>query len=107
MHYVYLADQFVPGGDIISEILHLSLNDLETKGELLNDNPVLYFQVDNCGENKNRTMYRSGAPWHFEKLKAGFLMVGRTSIYEDNDQLFSTISFHFKTYKTCCAGPLP
>ena len=39
----------------------------------------------------------------FEKLKAGFLMVGHT--YEDNDQLFSTISFHFKTYKTCCADP--
>ena len=44
-------------------------------------------------------------PFHgiFEKLKAGFLMVECT--YADNDQLFSTISFHFKTYKTCCAGP--
>ena len=30
-------------------------------------------------------------------------MAGRT--YEDNDQLFSTISFHFKTYKTCWVDP--
>jgi len=107
-NYAYIADQNVPGGgNLITEVLRLTLNDLEMKGELPSEEPVLYLQVDNCGENKNRNMFaflvdlvRRGI---FAKVKAGFLMVAHT--HEDIDQLFSTVSTHFKCFTTCCPDP--
>ena len=54
-NYAYIAYQNVPGGgNLITEVLRLTLNDLEMRGELPSVDPVLYLQVDNCGENKNR-----------------------------------------------------
>ena len=41
----------------------------------------------------------------FEKLKADFLMVRQT--YEDNDQLFSTTSFHLRHTKLAALALLP
>ena len=46
MQHVYIANQFVPGGGYHFRIFCFSLNDLEMQGELPDDNPVLYFQVD-------------------------------------------------------------
>ena len=37
-------------------------------------------------------MYRSCVLWHFKKVESWFLIMQHT--YEDNDKLFSTISFH-------------
>jgi hypothetical protein len=88
-------------------VLRLTLNDLQNREELPSEDPVLYLQIDNCGENKNKVMFsfltdlvRRGI---FSKVKAGFLMVGHT--HEDIDQLVSTIAHYFKAYKTCCADP--
>ena len=107
-NYAYIADETVPGGgNLILEVLRLTLNDLQNREELPSEDPVLYLQIDNCGENKNKVMFsfltdlvRRGI---FSKVKAGFLMVGHT--HEDIDQLFSTIAHYFKAYKTCCADP--
>ena len=55
------------GGNLISEVLRLTLNDLETRGELPHEDPVLYLQVDNCGENKNKTGEESKQTNHSAK----------------------------------------
>ena len=81
------------------------LNDLGVKGKLPTDPElVFYLQVDNCGKNKNKTMFsfltdlvRRGI---FSKVKAGFLMVGHT--HEDIDQFFSVISKHLKQLHVNC-----
>ena len=52
--------------------LCLSVNDLKTKGELLNDNPDLYSQVDNCGEIKIAQCTDPVRHGIFEKLNVGF-----------------------------------
>lgn len=56
--YAFIVDETVPGGaNLICEVLRLILLDLEAKQKLPTVNPVLYLQVDNCGENKNKTMF--------------------------------------------------
>ena len=97
-NYVYVADESVPGGsNLILEVLNRTLLDLDARGLLPTDpESVFYLQVDNCGENRNRTMFayltdlvRRGV---FSKIRAGFLMVGHT--HEDIDQFFSVIAFY-------------
>ena len=44
------------GGNLICIILCVVLNDLDATSELPFDLPVLYLQVDDCGENKNMTL---------------------------------------------------
>ena len=65
---------------------------------------MLYLQLDNCSENKDRTLlaflndlvHRN----IFAGVHAGFLMVGHT--HEDIDQFFSTISSWLKNIDTKC-----
>ena len=55
---MFLVDSTVPGGgNLILEILRQVLNDLGERNELLTANPTLYLQCDNCGGNKNKTMF--------------------------------------------------
>lgn len=58
-NYVYVVDETVPGGaNLMVEILRRVLLDLEKKNLLPTDLcSVFYLQVDNCGENKNRSMF--------------------------------------------------
>ena len=54
---VFLCDEFIQkGANLICEILCTILCDLDTSNKLPVDRPVLYLQVDNCGENKNKTL---------------------------------------------------
>lgn len=103
--YAFLCDETVPhGGNIICEVLRRVLKDLEERSELPYINPVLYLQIDNCGENKNKTLFafltdlvRKNV---FNKIKACFLMVGHT--HEDIDQVFATIAGHLKQLHIVC-----
>lgn len=105
-NYCYIVDESVPGGSNLTiEILNRVLLDLDSKGMLPSDpQSVLFLQVDNCGENKNRSMF--GYLTHlvkeniFWKVKVGFLMVGHT--HEDIDQFFSVISKHLKKMHIVC-----
>ena len=108
-NYVYVLDESVPGGsNIIIEILRRVLLDLDEKKLLpTHMRSTLYLQVDNCGENKNKSMFafltdlvRRSVFW---KIKAGFLMVGHT--HEDIDQFFSVISRHLKKLHIICPDP--
>lgn len=104
-NYAFIVDETVPGGaNLICEVLRLILKDLENKGALPHDRPVLYLQVDNCGENKNKTMFAFLTDLVrqkvFHKIKAGFLMVGHT--HEDIDQFFSVISSYLKQIHIFC-----
>ena len=57
-NYAFLVDSTVPGGgNLMIEILRQVLNDLDEKNELPTKNPKFYLQVDNCGENKNKTLF--------------------------------------------------
>ena len=105
-NYVYVVDESVSGGsNLILEVLNQTLLDLDSKN-LLPTHPesVFYLQVDNCGENKNRSMFAFLADLVrrrvFHKIKAGFLMVGHT--HEDIDQFFSVISQHLKQLHVIC-----
>jgi hypothetical protein len=107
--YIFVVDETVAGGsNLICEILRLILNDLEAKNKLPCDNPVLYLQVDNCGENKNKYMFAFLTELVrkkvFAKIKACFLMVGHT--HEDIDQFFSTISNYLKQIHIVCPDQL-
>ena len=54
---VYVYDETVKGGaNLIIDILRRTLLYLEEKGKLPCINPTLYLQIDNCGENKNKTL---------------------------------------------------
>ena len=105
-NYAFVVDETVPGGsNLMVEILRRVLLDLQEKHKLPSDSKcTLFLQVDNCGENKNKTMF--GFLTHlvgeniFHKVKAGFLMVGHT--HEDIDQFFSTIATHLKNIETLC-----
>ena len=103
-NYAFLVDSTVPGGgNLMIEILRQVLNDLDEKNELPTKNPKFYLQVDNCGENKNKTLFaflvdlvKRGV---FNKIKVGFLMVGHT--HEDIDSFFSTIAAKLKSGIVC------
>ena len=88
----------MPGGsNLLIHVLQQVLNDLDAKGKLPTDPElVFYLQVDNFGENKNKTMFSflTGLVSRgiFSKVKAGFLMVGHT--HKGIDQFFSVISKH-------------
>ena len=41
----------------MSEILRLTLLDLEKQNKLPTVNPILYLQLDNCSENKNKVLF--------------------------------------------------
>ena len=95
--------QFLGGGNLMIEILCQVLNDLDEKNELPTKNRKFYLQVDNCGENKNKTLFaflvdlvKRGV---FNKIKVGFLMVGHT--HEDIDSFFSTIAAKLKSGIVC------
>jgi len=50
---VFLLDSTVKGGaNLMSEILRLTLFDLEKRNELPTVNPILYLLLDNCSQNK-------------------------------------------------------
>ena len=79
--YSFIVDDTVrKGANLVCEILRLVLNDLNSQQKLPHDEPVLYLQVDNCGENKNKTLLAFLTDLVrrkiFRKIKAGFLMVG-------------------------------
>lgn len=105
-NYCYIVGESVPGGsNLITEIVNRVLQELDSKGKLPSDpQSVLYLQVDNCGENKNRTMFAYLAHLVkeniFWKIKVGFLMVGHT--HEDIDQFFSVIAKHLKKMHIIC-----
>ena len=57
--YAFIVDDTVrKGANLVCEILRLVLNDLNSQQKLPHEEPVLYLQVDNCGENinKNKTL---------------------------------------------------
>ena len=57
-NFVYVCDETVRGGgNLIIEVLRQILLHIEKKGKLPYINPVLYLQIDNCGENKNKTLF--------------------------------------------------
>ena len=57
-NFVYVCDETVRGGgNLIIEVLRQTLLHVETIGKLPYINPVLYLQIDNCGENKNNTLF--------------------------------------------------
>ena len=104
-NYVYLCDDTVRGGgNLIIDVLRRTLLDIEKKGKLPYINPVLYLQIDNCGENKNKTLFAFLTDLVrkqvFHKIKASFLMVGHT--HEDIDQGFATISDHLRQLHVIC-----
>jgi hypothetical protein len=103
--FVYVCDDTVAkGGNLICDILRRTLNHLDSKGKLPHINPVLYLQIDNCGENKNKTLIAFLADLVrkkvFAKIKACFLMVGHT--HDDIDQIFGTIATHIKQIHIFC-----
>ena len=82
-NFVYVCDETVRGGgNLIIEVLRQILLHIEKKGKLPYINPVLYLQIDNCGENKNKTLFAFLTDLVrkqvFHKIKACFLMVGHT-----------------------------
>ena len=91
---MFLVDSTVPGGgNLILEILRQVLNDLGERNELPTENPTLYLQFDNCGENKNKTMFAFLVDLVrrsiFSKIKVGFLMVGHT--HKDIDSFLAQL----------------
>ena len=81
--YVFLLDSTVKGGaNLMSEILRLTLLDLEKQNKLPTVNPILYLQLDNCSENKNKVLFgflSDLVSRHMlEEVQVGFLMVGHT-----------------------------
>ena len=103
--YVFLLDSTGHGGaNLTSEVLRLTLLDLEERGKLPTINPILYLQLDNCSENKNKVLFGFLADLIsrqvFEEVYIGFLMVGHT--HEDIDQFFSVISTWLKKWETIC-----
>jgi hypothetical protein len=104
-HLVYVCDETVRGGgNLIIDVLRRTLLFLEKKGKLPFLNPVLYLQIDNCGENKNKTLFAFLTDLVrkkvFHKIKACFLMVGHT--HDDIDQVFATISSYLKQVHIVC-----
>ena len=69
-------------------------------------NPSLYLQIDNCGENINKTLIAFLTDRYlvrkkvFRKIKACFLVVGHT--YDDIDQIFATISTYLRQVHVVC-----
>ena len=106
--YVYLVDTTVKGGaNLMIKILWRTLLDLETCQKLPTRNPMLYLQLDNCSENKNKVLFGFLADLVdrqvFDKFHVGFLMVGHTYTHEDIDQFFSVISAWLKRWETIFA----
>lgn len=77
--------------------------DLDSRNELPNQNPTLYLQVDNCGENKNKVLFAFLVDMVrrdiFAKVKVGFLMTGH--MHEDIDSFFSTIAAKMRCGIVC------
>jgi hypothetical protein len=102
---VFVCDETVRGGaNLIIDILRRTLLYLEERNHLPCCNPVLYLQIDNCGENKNKTLIAFLTDLVrkkvFYKIKACFLMVGHT--HDDIDQVFATISTHLRQIHVFC-----
>ena len=89
------------------EILRQTLVKLQEQGKLPHNDPVLYLQMDNCSENKNKTLFAFLADLVsknvFNEVHVGFLMVGHT--HEDIDQFFSIISSWLRKVQTICPDP--
>ena len=104
-NFVYVCDETVRGGgNLIIEVLRQTLLHVEKIGKLPYINPVLYLQIDNCGENKNKTLFAFLTDLVrkqvFCKVKACFLMVGHT--HNDIDQVFATIAGHLAQIHVIC-----
>ena len=90
------------------EVLRRTLLDLESLGKLPSANPILYLQLDNCSENKNKVLFGFISDLVskevFAEAHIGFLMVGHT--HEDIDQFFSIIliiiATHLRKLETIC-----
>ena len=98
----------VPGGtNLMVEILRQTLLKLQEQGKLPHNDPVLYLQMDNCSENKNKTLFAFLADLVlknvFNEVHVGFLMVGHT--HEDIDQFFSIISSWLRKVQMICPDP--
>ena len=103
-NYAFLVDSTVPGGgNLMIHILREVLIDLDSRNELPNQNPTMYLQVDNCGENKNKVLFAFLVDLVrrniFAKVKVGFLMTGHT--HEDIDSFFSTIASKMRSGIVC------
>ena len=104
-NWVYLVDENVKGGaNLMVEVLRRTLLDLEKMGKLPTVNPILYLQLDNCSENKNKVLFsfvsHLVSKEVFAEAYIGFLMVGHT--HEDIDQFFSIIAAHLRKLETIC-----
>jgi hypothetical protein len=68
-NYCYVVDDNVPGGaNLICEVLRRVLLDLDSRNELPVEQPALYIQLDNSGENKNKVLF--GFLTHLVKKKS-------------------------------------
>ena len=102
---VYICDETVKGGaNLIIDILRRTLLYLDDNGKLPCVNPSLYLQIDNCGENINKTLIAFLTDLVrkkvFRKIKACFLVVGHT--HDDIDQVFATISTYLRQVHVVC-----
>ena len=81
----------------------LAMN-LESLGKLPSANPILYLQLDNCSENKNKVLFgfisNLVSKEVFAEAHIDFLMVGHT--HEVIDQFFSIIATHLCKFQTIC-----
>ena len=82
-NWVYLVDENVRGGaNLMVEVLRRTLLDFERLGKLPSANPILYLQLDNCSENKNKVLFGFISDLVskevFAEAHIGFLMVGYT-----------------------------
>jgi hypothetical protein len=104
--YLYLATPPVPtGGNFSVHCLLRTLDEVaaaRTERDLSPLPPILYLQLDNATDNKNKamlamceTLVREGV---FEKIKVSFLLVGHT--HEDIDQYFRY--FILQCLACCC-----
>ena len=56
--YVYLVDSTVCGGaNLMIEILRLTVLHLQNNNTLPTKKPILYLQLENCSENKNKVLF--------------------------------------------------
>ena len=85
-------DIFSNSRNLICEILRRVLNDLQEHNQLPSDYPVLYLQIDNCGENKNKTLFAFLTDLVRRKVFVKYSWFPAAHTHDDIDQIFSTVS---------------
>ena len=78
--------------NLICEILRRVLNDLQEHNQLPSDYPVLYLKIDNCGENKNKTLFAFLTDLVRRKVFVKYSWFPAAHTHDDIDQIFSTVS---------------